>query len=666
MGSYAINGSGLSAANYNFVQAASNTTALTINSATLTYVASAATRTYGGANPAFGGTVTGFVNGEGLEATSGALSFTSGASATSPVGSYAISGSGLSAANYTFVQAGTNATALTINPATLTYVANAASRGYGAANPEFGGTVTGFVNGEGLEVASGALSFTSGASATSGVGSYAINGSGLSAANYTFVQAVTNATALTINPATLTYVASAANRTYGGANPVFGGTVTGFVNGEGLEVTGGALSFTSGASATSGVGSYAIGGSGLSAANYNFVQAGTNATALTINPATLTYVASAANRTYGGANPAFDGTVTGFINGEGLEVTSGALSFTSGASTTSGVGSYAINGSGLSAANYTFVQAASNTTALTINPATLTYVASAANRTYGGANPAFGGTVTGFVNGEGLTATGGSLIFTSAANAASNVGSYAIAGSGLTAANYVFAQAAGNATALTVNPATLTASLTGTVQKVYDGTVAAILSAGNYLLAGAPATASVSLNIPANGLYDNANAGTGKTVSVGGLALLGADRGNFVLASTAISGQVGVITAAETSPTVPINVLGNSYISTTVSLPQVTAGLVLPPVSPPPVQNFSDATSDITSASDDESGSADLAAERMGQSLSGVTGAVQSSTSTVIEGLLRQFSPPPGGAKPHGALSSSEVYSSWGNEAFWQ
>ena len=55
------------------------------------------------------------------------------------------------------------------------------------------------------------------------------------------------------------------------------------------------------------------------------------------------------------------------------------------------------------------------------------------------------------VNGDTLaTAATGTLSFTSPATAASNVGSYAITGSGLTAnnGNYVFVQAAGNATAL--------------------------------------------------------------------------------------------------------------------------------------------------------------------------------------------------------------------------
>src|SRR6185312_14697159 len=103
-----------------------------------------------------------------------------------------------------------------------------------------------------------------------------------------------------------------------------------------------------------------------------FAQAAGNASALTINPATLTYTANAASRTFGAANPAFSGTITGFLNSDTqANATTGTLTFTSPATTSSNVGSYAINGSGLTAnnGNYTFVQAASNATALTIDKA---------------------------------------------------------------------------------------------------------------------------------------------------------------------------------------------------------------------------------------------------------------------------------------------------------
>jgi len=189
---------------------------------------------------------------------------------------------------------------------------------------------------------------------------------------------------------------------------------------------------------------------------------------LTVSPATLSYTANAVSRIYGGANPAFGGGVTGFVNGDTLaSVTSGNLVFASAANAASGVGLYAINGSGLSAANYVFVQAAANNTALTITPATLVYLANAATRAAGDANPAFGGSVSGFVNGETLaSATSGLLVFTTNAGLTSVPGSYAINGSGLSAANYVFVQAPGNATALTITtaaPITPPAPITPTV-----------------------------------------------------------------------------------------------------------------------------------------------------------------------------------------------------------
>ena len=68
---------------------------------------------------------------------------------------------------------------------------------------------------------------------------------------------------------------------------------------------------------------------------------------------------------------------------------------------------------------------------------------------------AFTGTAFGFVNGQNLaSATTGTAQFDTPATAASTPGTYGIFGSGLTAnhGNYVFAQAPGNATALTLNP----------------------------------------------------------------------------------------------------------------------------------------------------------------------------------------------------------------------
>ncbi len=112
--------------------------------------------------------------------------------------------------------------------------------------------------------------------------------------------------------------------------------------------------------------------------------------------------------------------------------------------------------SGAAAVNYTLV---GGIAIVDIDRAELTVTADTATRLYGSANPALTGSVTGFVNGETLSgATTGTLAFTTTAGSASNVGAYGITGAGLSAnhGNYVFHQAAGNATALSVTPALLT------------------------------------------------------------------------------------------------------------------------------------------------------------------------------------------------------------------
>ncbi|MEW6121891.1 MAG: MBG domain-containing protein [Pseudomonadota bacterium] len=440
---------------------------ITIAARHITVTADAQARDYGDANPPLTYAVTSgsLVSGETL---SGSL--LTGATTASDVGTYAIIQGTLTDANnpnYAIIYVGAD---LSVTPATLTYVATTATREYGDANPTLTGTVTGFKNGQTVSVLTGSASWTTTADANSDVGDYAVNGSGYSSTNYVFTQAADNATALSVTPATLTYVATAASRDYGDANPTLTGTVTGFKNGQTVSVLTGSASWTTTADANSDVGDYAIDGSGYSATNYVFTQAAHNATALSVTPATLTYVATAASRDYGDANPTLTGTVTGFKNGQTVSVLTGSASWTSPADASSNVGAYAIDGSGYSSTNYVFTQAAGNATALSVTPATLTYVATAVSRDYGDANPTLTGTVTGFKNGQTVSVLTGSASWTSPADANSDVGDYAITGSGYSATNYVFTQAAGNATALSVIPATLTVAAIPSATTLVYGT----------------------------------------------------------------------------------------------------------------------------------------------------------------------------------------------------
>ena len=160
-----------------------------------------------------------------------------------------------------------------------------------------------------------------------------------------------------------------------------------------------------------------------------------------ITPATLTYTANASSRLYGAANRAFTGTVKGFVNGETIaSATTGAAIFTSPAINTSNVGSYAIDGSGLTAnnGNYDFTQAASNASALSITPATLTITANDDRKNYDGLAYTGGNGVTfaGLVNNETSSVLAGSLSYGGNSQGAINVGAYDIIPGGLNSLNY--------------------------------------------------------------------------------------------------------------------------------------------------------------------------------------------------------------------------------------
>ncbi|SFQ25110.1 YDG domain-containing protein [Parafilimonas terrae] len=135
--------------NYTYTYVNDNTGV--INSLVLTYVATPVSRVYGDPNPPLSGTVTGFISGENISnATTGTLMFATTADITSPVGTYPITGSGLTAnnGNYTFAQAAGNATAFTVTKANLTITPNNQTKCAGSvftfAGTEF--TTSGLVN----------------------------------------------------------------------------------------------------------------------------------------------------------------------------------------------------------------------------------------------------------------------------------------------------------------------------------------------------------------------------------------------------------------------------------------------------------------------------------------------------------------------------------------
>ena len=173
---------------------------------------------------------------------------------------------------------------------------------------------------------------------------------------------------------------------------------------------------------------------------------------------TLTYTANPVSRVYGAANPAFTGTVTGFVGTDTLaNATTGTATFTSPATTSSSVGSYAITGSGLTAnnGNYTFAQAASNATALTITAATPTVTVTGGTFTYDGNSHAATATAVGV---DGITPVSGTFSFTYTppgnSTAPTNVGTYSVTAN-FTSSDPNYSNATGSGS-ITITPATLT------------------------------------------------------------------------------------------------------------------------------------------------------------------------------------------------------------------
>jgi len=268
--------------------------------------------------------------------------------------------------NFTFTPTDTTDYATTtaqvtinVDPATLTVTANDASRIYGAADPVFTDTITGFVNGDNAGAVSGAATFTTTATTTSTVGTYTITPAlgTLSAANYAFTFAngtltVTQATPVVTwaNPADLTYGTALGAAQLDATATASGNTVPG------------TFSYTLSDGTTPALGAVLSVGQNQTievtftptdTTDYTNVttQVGVNVMA-----ATLTVRADDATKAYGDANPVFTDTISGFVNGDGAGVVSGTASLTTTATTASPAGDYPITAAlgTLSAANYSF------------------------------------------------------------------------------------------------------------------------------------------------------------------------------------------------------------------------------------------------------------------------------------------------------------------------
>jgi hypothetical protein len=189
--------------------------------------------------------------------------------------------------------------------------------------------------------------------------------------------------------------------------------------------------------------------SGGDSGNYTLNNTGATTTA-SITPLGITVSGTGTNKIYdGGVNDTVTLASTGLLSGDTVMFGNTSATF---ADKNVGAGkAVAISGitaSGLDAGNYSVNPTA--TTAANITPATLMETAKPITVPLG-VTPALTGTVSGFMPGDTAgNATSGTLAWVANTPAHPAVGSYAVTGIGLSAQNYIFAEAPANGEALSI------------------------------------------------------------------------------------------------------------------------------------------------------------------------------------------------------------------------
>ncbi|RRJ94967.1 filamentous hemagglutinin N-terminal domain-containing protein [Opitutaceae bacterium TAV4] len=469
-GSYAISGADVGNYTLSGGNAFTGTASITAASLTLTNPGTVANKVYDGTTAATitGAAFTGLFGSDQvtLGLTGGFVDKNVG-TAKAVTGNYSLTGT--DAGNYVLAGGSAFTGTASITPKTITVgtagtIANKVYDGSLTATVSTHGALTGLITGDAVTLALGGTAFAdkNAGTAKTVTGTYAI--SGTDAANYVLSNASFTGTAgITQKSLTLgTAGTIAASKVYDGLLTIGvtgNGTLSGIVSGDTVSITLGSTQFADknvGGNKTV-TGTYTLGGADVG----NYALTGGNAFTGTasITPATLTIGTQgtvAGTKIYDGTTAIeilTHGNVAGLIGSDNVSLAlASAYADKNVGESKDVLGTYTLGGT--DAGNYVLTTDAFTGQA-TITAATLTYTANAASRQQGQSNPAFTGTVTGFVADETLaTATTGSLVFTSPANAESAPGSYAINGGGLEAQNYVFVQAAGNATALTVTTAT--------------------------------------------------------------------------------------------------------------------------------------------------------------------------------------------------------------------
>ena len=128
---------------------------------------------------------------------------------------------------------------------------------------------------------------------------------------------------------------------------------------------------------------------------------------------------------------------------------------------------------------------------------------------------------------------------------------------------------------LRISPAPLSVSGITASGKVYDGTTTADVDASGASLSGVLPCDDVALDgSAATGSFDTKDIGTGKTVTITGPTLTGADAGDYVIAPGTTSANVTPATLTVTGITAADKVFDGTTAATIVTIGAVLVGVI--------------------------------------------------------------------------------------------
>ncbi|WP_190300363.1 MBG domain-containing protein [Rufibacter hautae] len=333
----------------------------------------------------------------------------------------------------------------TIGKKAASVVVAAKTKVYGATDPVFTGTLTGFLENDNVEA-----SYNREAGETVADGPYAITATLSPVAVLNNYEIINTSATLTITKKAASVTPIANGKTYGSSEPTLTGNLAGFLTSDNVTAT-----YSRAVGETVVGGPYQISASLAPVGvlgNYDITY---NTANFTIGKKSASVVVTTGKtKEYGAADPEFTGTLTGFLASDNVQAAYSRV-----AGETVAGGPYAISATLSPAAALGNYDISNTPAALTITKKALVVTAQNTSKYCGQSDPSFSVSYDGFVHNETSSVLGGILSYSLTANGNLNgVTQFDITPKGLTSNNYVITFTKG---VLTVNGVSIDASASG-------------------------------------------------------------------------------------------------------------------------------------------------------------------------------------------------------------